>query len=204
MRIYTNLEKITISESLSLESFEGEEWKELMGFWNYEISNYGRVKRNYVEIIRSDGQFQPYHPRIIKQCYDGFGYKLLALKKSEGKRSTRRVHILVADYFVPNPENKPEVNHIKEIKNLNWFDELEWATRIENCNHGTRNKRKGETFIKRRRRCKPILKMNMNGEVIKEYYSAKEASKEGFSRGHISSCISGKRTHHKGFKWAFK
>lgn len=205
MRIYTNLEKITISESLNLESFEGEEWKTIIDYSFYQISNYARVKSLYKEVIRIDGQFQPYHERILKQAFDDFGYKRISLVGDNNKRKTKKIHRLVAKAFIPNPENKPQVNHKKEIKHLNWFDELEWNTVRENCNHGTRNKRMKKTSTNGKL-SKEIAQLNLDGTFVRYWKSAHEARRNGYCNKAISNVINKKNRYksHAGYKWAFR
>jgi hypothetical protein len=56
----------------------------------------------------------------------------------DGKARTIEIHRLVAEAYIPNPEGKPQINHIDEVKTHNWIGNLEWATAKENVNHGTR------------------------------------------------------------------
>ena len=65
-----------------------------------------------------------------------------------GKTKAEYVHRLVALAFIPNPDNKPQVNHKDENKQNNYVDNLEWATCKENVNYGTRSTRQSETIIK--------------------------------------------------------
>ena len=76
----------------------------------------------------------------IAQRYDRYGYLRVSLSK-QGKIKTHLVHSLVAQAFVPNPENKETVNHIDENKENNRADNLEWLTRSENIRYGTRGAR---------------------------------------------------------------
>lgn len=194
MKIYTNLEKIAISESLSLKSFEGEIWKEIIGFWNYEISNYGRVKKLKTKYRKS---------LIRKQEIHRQGYLRVTMLNDNGNRKTKYVHRLVAKAFIPNPENKPEVNHTKEIKNLNWWDELSWMTQIENNNFGSR-KDKVRKSSRNGVLSKPIVQLSLNGEFIREYPSAQEADRMGHTQALVSLCARGGAKTHHGYKWMFK
>lgn len=105
-----------------------EEWKPIKGYEGiYEVSNMGRVK----SLHRSQG-------RILKQYTQDNGYVKVNLSKN-GTHNTKRVHRLVATAFIPNPHNKPEVNHIDGNKENNNVDNLEWCTREYNVRHAFHN-----------------------------------------------------------------
>lgn len=97
-------------------------WKDVEGYEGYQVSNKGRVKSlNF----RHTGK-----ERILKSNPDG-GYCLVSLYRN-GKRTSKKIHRLVATAFIPNPENKPEVNHINHNKRDNRASNLEWVTSEEN------------------------------------------------------------------------
>ena len=94
-----------------------ERWKLIEGYPGYKVSTMGRVQN-----IRTG--------YILKTYDDGRGYLRVKLH-----RANLRVHILVAKAFIPNPENKPEVNHKKGKKNDVRASQLEWVTPSENIKH---------------------------------------------------------------------
>lgn len=101
-----------------------EVWKTIDGFENYQVSNFGRVK-----------SFAKKTPKILTtNANDGIGYVRVQLYKNK-QRAFFRIHRLVAMAFIPNPENKPEINHKNGIKKDNRVENLEWATYSENENH---------------------------------------------------------------------
>lgn len=75
-----------------------------------------------------------YVPSIVRLDKDG--YEMVYARDYEGKSTTARVHRLVAEAFIPNPENKPVVNHLNGIKDDNRAENLRWSTISENTQHG--------------------------------------------------------------------
>ena len=109
-------------------------WKGIVGYEGfYQVSNYGRVKSLSIDkkmplrVVKSK-------ERIKKLRLDKDGYLLCDLNKNK-KRTTNKIHRLVAKAFITNPENKSEVNHKNGVKNDNSFENLEWCTRSENEKH---------------------------------------------------------------------
>lgn len=101
-------------------------WKDIVGFKGfYRVSNKGNVfsARSQKPLTKS------LHPR---------GYRTVALTKT-GTWRPYLIHRLVAEAFIPNPDNKPMVNHINAVKSDNYVQNLEWVTHIENCQHAMAN-----------------------------------------------------------------
>lgn len=116
------------------------------------------------------------------------------------------VHRLIAMTFIPNPENKPQVNHINGIKSDNRVENLEWATISENIQH-TYSKLGRVPYCKGRTgkldsRSIKVVQINSNDEIVNTYDSISDAQRgSGITKGNISTCIKGKRKTAGGFKW---
>lgn len=111
---------------LTLDDLPGEEWKPIPDYEDYHVSNFGRVK-----------SFKYKSPRIIKPAFDKGGYLQVSLSKKD-KPKVFRINRLVALAFIPNPEEKPEVNHIDGHPLNNHVSNLEWVTPSENQQHAVK------------------------------------------------------------------
>ena len=111
-------------------------WKDIAGYEGlYQISNKGRVKSlNRLVKDTTRDRVQKIKGRILKYCDNGKGYKLVYLNKNR-KRKNYYVHRLVAETFIPNPRQLPEVNHKDLNKANNKISNLEWITELDNKRH---------------------------------------------------------------------
>lgn len=96
-------------------------WKDIDGYEMYQVSNRGRI-------------FSRYSDKVLKSNIRGDGYAEVTLIDCK-KRKNHNIHVLVAKYFIENPENKPYVNHLNGIKHDNDVSNLEWVTPQENTRH---------------------------------------------------------------------
>ena len=109
---------------------------------------------------------------MLKQRYSKKGYKVVDLSIN-AKKFYRQVHRLVAITFIPNPDNKPQVNHINEIKDDNRVENLEWVTNLENQRHARKNGLVWR-WDNAGRKKKSIYKI----DIIEEYSSIAETAKK--------------------------
>lgn len=170
----------------------------------YEISSWGRVK-SLDRIVNHKGQCKQIKiGKILKQNLNKRGYAFTYLSKN-GKDKTCQVHRLVAEAFIPNPKNKPQVNHINGIKHDNRAEKLEWVTGSENVRHAIKTGLVIMPNGKNHPSNKPVLQYNLNKEFIGEYYSGKKAQDiTGINKTKISECCNNKRKTAGGYIWRFK
>ena len=115
-----------------------EVWKDVVNYEHiYMVSSLGNVKRKERTII-VNGVSKKLKEKTTKTHYDDRGYKKIVLHINKKSFKTG-VHRLVAMAFIPNLENKPQVNHINGIKHDNRIENLEWVTNQENNLHAVKN-----------------------------------------------------------------
>lgn len=165
-------------------------WKDIEGYEGlYQVSNLGRVKRLKGTYMSTE--------RILKPRGNNTGYLQVHLCKNS-KSKFDKVHRLVAQAFIPNPENKPQVNHIDENKTNNMVSNLEWVTVKENNNHGTRIER---AIISNQKKVKAID--IANGEY-NYYESIKACGRElGIDPSSITKQLKGKLKQTGGYVFEY-
>lgn len=173
-----------------------ENWKVINDFPNYEISNFGNI-RNKTKLLKIVPNKQGYN--IVVLCNGGI-------------RKTINVHRLVAAAFVPNPENKPCVDHIDGDRANNHADNLRWVTAKENCNNPitkSRLHKKIGVYMTGRlgglhQRAKEIAMYSACGDLIKTFLSEKDAQREtGLNDSNIIKCCKGIKKTCGGYIWAY-
>lgn len=178
-------------------------WKDKKDYEGlYQVSNWGRAKSldRYIKGKGHSLQFKK--GRILKPMKDNNGYLKVRLCNGE-KSKTFNLHRLVAEAFLPNPDNLPQVNHKDENKLNNSVDNLEWCDSRYNKNYGTRNKRISEKMTNGKL-SKPVLQYDLEGNFIKEWKSTMECGRNGFSQSAVAACCLGKLKKYKNFIWKYK
>ena len=201
-----------------------EYWKDIKGYEGlYQVSNFGRV-RSYDKLSKNRWGYKNLRKgKILKPIVGTKGYLMVFLYDSNGKSKIHRIHRLVADAFIPNPHNYPQVNHKDENKQNNfvWINEdgsvdleksnLEWCTNDYNNHYGTRkdrakSKMKGK-LINRSDMSKKIIQYDKNGNFINEWPSMMQIQRElGYDTASIWCCCNNRHNQHSayGYVWKYK
>lgn len=181
-----------------------ETWKQISGT-TYLVSDLGRVHNTKTDTT-------------LKPWFSSTGYPFVGISVS-GAMKKRPIHRLVAEAFIPNPENKPCIDHINTITTDNRVENLRWVTHEENSQNPITIKRLKRTTFKAGDNnpktmtgkfgllspvARPVLQM-LKGNVIREFECAREAMREtGIDCGSITKCCRKQRKTAGGYGWAYK
>ena len=175
-------------------------WKTIDEYPDYMVSNMGNVK-----------SFKYTNEQILKNCADKDGYLSVILCNENGKKGFR-VHRLVAQSFIPNPNNLPLINHKNQIVNDNRVENLEWCDVKYNNNYADRNIKVGKASKKRMLgkfgkdsyKSLPVIQYTRTGELIRKWDCISEIEREiGIKHQDISKCCKGKQKTAGGFVWKY-
>lgn len=178
-------------------------WKPILNYEGlYQSSTFGRVRSIDRWVKSKNGSVRLSKGKILKPGTDKDGYLQVGLYKN-GKRKTYKVHRLVAEAFIQNPDNLPEVNHKDENKLNNNVENLEFCDCKYNINFGTRTERCSKKNTNGKL-SKKVLQYTLDGQFVREWESTAECGRNGFNHGNVVSCCQGKLKTYKGFIWSYK
>ena len=184
---------------------ENEVFKDVLGYEGlYQVSNYGRVKSLERKNIFYCGLREEYLERPVKGKFlkirNGVhSYQVTCLTKN-GICKNKFIHRLVAEAFIPNPENKPQVNHKDGNKKNNCVDNLEWCTAKENTRHAIK------TGLKKKYNNKRVKQYDLDGNFIKEWESITSFLKTNnidLENSGITCCCKGRQKTSHGYIWKY-
>lgn len=178
-----------------------EVWKDIEGFEGfYQVSTKGRVRSLDCTFPtkRADGTIYNHRVkgRMINPTDDTFGYRQVTLRKDHKKSVTFRVHRLVAEAFIPNPDNLPIINHKDESRDNNNVENLEWCDYKYNLNYGTCIER---SMTKRSKR---VEQLTIDGQHVAFFPSIRAAARA--INGNFGDLQKAVHEHHRisyGYHW---
>lgn len=186
-----------------------ETWKTIPGWPSYEVSDTGKIRSISRTTTNKNGVVIHREQHTMKLMYDQHGYLQCALKEGD-KRKLIKAHRAVAMAFIPNPDNKPCVNHKDNNPENNNLCNLEWCTMKENTQWMLKQGRADRTpqWIEHLNASldayrKPVIATNvLTGERIM-FAGVNETAKSGFQPSCVTTCCQGKRATHKGYAWEY-
>ena len=168
-----------------------EQWKKINGYSRYEVSNRGKIRNIHTKKEKST--------RVTAKGY------VVATLKENGIRSSKYIHRLVAEAFISNPKNLPQVNHKDENKQNNNVENLEWCNAIYNVNYGTGIERRTKKIKGITKNNKSVIQKDKDGNIINAYISTEEAGRKlNVCSSHIGQVANGKRKTAGGYIWEWK
>ena len=175
-------------------------WKNIPGFNNYKVSNTGNVISKARKIKHRRFGHLKLNNRSLSTRDRSDGYVDLGLINDSGLRVKCLIHRLVALAFIPNPNNKPYVNHKDGSKSNNIVSNLEWCTRLENVKHSWEVGLRSGDWNK-----KPVTQYTKDMVLVTNYESIKQAAEiTGIEDGSISKVCKGFRKTAGSYKWSYK
>ena len=184
-----------------------EEWKTIPNWNLYEVSNLGRIRSKE----RTMRKHNPYSrkAKLLKLIKDKHGYYTVWLKQ-DGKRKNWKVHRLVALCFIPNPQNKPFINHKDNNPSNNNVDNLEWVTPKENTKWAIdqgRMKRTDKWLSNLHKALepsyKPVKATNIKTGETLYFKNLNQVKEMGFQPSCVCNCCKHIRKKHKGYTWEY-
>ena len=145
--------------------------------------------------ITPEGEVWSYRKKKFLTPRDNKGYLYVYLYKDNEKKKCY-LHRLVAEAYIPNQENLPQINHKDENKANNCIQNLEWCDASYNTNYGTCIERRASKHKK------PILQYDLDGNFIREWSSATDVGRE--VKNGICDCLKGRKKSAYGFVWKYK
>lgn len=172
-----------------MENFNKEIWKDIPNYEGlYQASTFGRIRNSRTYKVLRLGNYIGYYR--VDLCKDG-------------KRSTKKVHRLVAETFIPNPDNLPCVNHKDCNPSNNAVSNLEWCTYSYNTNYADANEKRANN--RKPNIIRPVYQYDLSGNLITKWDSTRTIETVmGFCHSSISKCCRGVTATSYGYVWKYE
>lgn len=176
-----------------------EDWRDVVGFEGiYLISNYGNVKSVSRPAVTKCQSIRVITEKYLKKEVVRKGYYRIRTSKN-GVKGKLAVHRMVAMAFIPNPENKPEVNHIRGFTNDNVFTQLEWNTRKENAVHAIQHL---HLIFQKTPTRKPVTGVNVHTNEPIHFKMINDTTGAGFNSLMVRKAIRANQAY-KNYNWSY-
>lgn len=185
-------------------------WKKIPNTEIYFASDDGQIKS--IDHIHNNGTNSSYirKGKVLKQTLNSHGYLCVAITFAGESQKVVPVHRIIATTFIPNPEHKPQVNHIDGVKTNNMVSNLEWCTASENLKHAFKmglhkptTPCKGK-FGSLHHNSRAVVMCDFDGNVLRRFSCMSEATRElGFATTGICACVKGRRKTCGGYVWKY-
>ena len=195
---------MTNQEFIESIALEGEEWRDVVGYEGfYMVSSFGRVCSMQRTITQRNGISRIVKHSLLQLRVNRNGYVTVYLHKPNHTKNYT-VHRLVATSFIPNPENKPCVDHINRDRSCNRVSNLKWCTHSENMRNPLSLPYYQKINLGRKRpyAYRPVVAIRDN-QVIYRFEKLTDCTEYGFDYTSVSSICVGRRKSHKGFTFMY-
>lgn len=199
---------MTNQEFIESIRLEGEEWRDVVGYEGlYMVSSFGRVMscEKHLHAVSKAGKdfIRTQQPFLMNLQISTTGYYITMLTTNY-RREIAYVHRMVAQAFIPNPENKPQIDHIDTNRVNNILNNLRWCTQSENNLNPISNAkfRKSKTGISNPNKWVPIVSISKDG-TVKHYHNICSVTKDGHYCNKVIDCLKGRYSQHHGLRWMY-
>lgn len=187
---------MTNQEFIESISLPNEEWRDVVGYdYEYKISSFGRLVSLHKRKVAKNGSIFIRKPKILKPYTNSLGYNVTSLQKG-GRQKMVKLHRLVAEAFLENPQNLPAIDHKDRNKQNNCVSNLQW------CNQSLNMQNPLTKAVMSDVKSKPVVCIYPDNKT-KNFKSAYIARFDGFDPSSITKVCKNKKSTYKGCRWMY-